>query len=275
MIIDDVVQTFPYLFLIALIAGALRDRIEALHETALSLRAQQAVTNREMELARQVQQAILPEETPELAGVDMAILYQPAREVGGDLYEFYPIEEDRVGIAIADVAGKGVPAALTVSSAKYGIYEHYREDLAKMARDLNRHLLSVTTTETFITMVYGILTPATGEFRYFNAGHMPPIVVKKDGRVLRGAKADIPLGVMETADFSAKQLDIEPGDVLVLYTDGVTDALSKDDGLTVFQDFLHELAGSDISTWGPQLIERTREPQHVDDLTMLLIRIKN
>lgn len=274
LIIDDVVQTFPYLFLIAVIAGALRDRIEALHETALALRAQQAVTKREMELAREVQQALLPQETPEIAGVEMSILYLPAREVGGDLYEFYPIEPDRVGIAVADVAGKGVPAALTVSSAKYGIYEHYRKNLAQMADELNRHLLSLTTTESFITMVYGILNVTEGKFDFFNAGHMPPIVVKKDGSVICGDNADIPLGVMDKADFSSRQIDLFPGDTLVLYTDGVTDALSSNDGLTLFQTFLHELAGSDISTWGSRLVGRIGEPRHVDDLTMLTIKIK-
>lgn len=272
LLVDDITQTFPYLFLIALIAGALRDRIQALDETASALRAQQAATEREMEFARQVQRAQLPQEIPNIEGVDISVVYHPAREVGGDLYEFYPMEEDRLGICVADVAGKGVPAALLIASAKYGVYEHYHENLPRMASDLNHHLLSVTTTETFVTMVYGVLNAKSGEFRYFNAGHMPIIVVKSDGRILSGTNADIPLGVMEPAEFTQKTISLDPGDVLVLYSDGVTDAFSASDGLEMLKSFLQDVSKEDISTWGERLMEHIDKPEHVDDITMVAVR---
>ncbi|MHB9035084.1 MAG: PP2C family protein-serine/threonine phosphatase [Armatimonadota bacterium] len=273
LLVDDVVQTFPYLFLIALIAGALRDRIRALDETAMRLRAERAAMDREMEIARRVQQAQLPREIPDIEGIEIAIIYNPAREVGGDLYEFYPVDKDRIGLAVADVAGKGVPAALLVASAKYGLYEHFLENLEMMAFDINHHLLSVTTSESFVTLIYGILTPNTGEFRYINAGHMPPVVVKNDGRVLLCEYSDIPLGVMEPAEYSEQSIRLEPGDVLVLYSDGVTDALDNGDGLDLLQTFLREANGSHISTWGSQLIERIGNPRHVDDMTMVVVQM--
>ncbi|MEN6612496.1 MAG: PP2C family protein-serine/threonine phosphatase [Armatimonadota bacterium] len=271
LLVDDITQTFPYLFLIALITGALRDRIQALDSTASELMAQQAAMDRELEVARQVQQAQLPQEIPEINGMKISVLYNPAREVGGDLYEFFPIENDRLGIGVADVAGKGVPAALLISGAKYGIYEHYNENLSKMAADLNYHLLSVTTSETFVTMTYGILAVNTGRFRYFNAGHMPIMVVKPDGGVLSGIQADIPLGVLEAAEYAQRSITLEPGDVLVLYSDGVTDAFSKTEGLEMFQGFLKEVAGSSISSWGERMMECIKAPDQVDDITMVAI----
>ncbi|MCE5313840.1 MAG: PP2C family protein-serine/threonine phosphatase [Armatimonadota bacterium] len=275
LLVDDVVQTFPYLFLIALIAGALRDRLQALDEAASILRAERAATDREMEVARRVQQAQLPQEIPKIEGVEIAILYNPAQEVGGDLYDFYPVNEDRIGIAVADVAGKGVPAALLVSSAKYGLYEHFSENLAKMATDINHHLISVTTSESFVTLAYGILTIKTGEFRYINAGHMPPIVLKADGRTLCHSRSDIPLGIMESADYSEQTIHLEPGDVLILYSDGITDALESSGGLESLEAFLREVHGSDISTWGLRLTQRIGEPRHIDDMTMVALYMKS
>jgi hypothetical protein len=274
LLVDDVVRTFPYLFLIAFMAGALRDRIRALDETASRLRAERAATDREMEVARRVQQAQLPQEIPEIEGIEIAILYHPAREVGGDLYEFYPVDKARIGIAVADVAGKGVPAALLVASAKYGLYEHFSENLDQMAAEINHHLMSVTMSETFVTLAYGILTPRIGEFRYINAGHMPPIVVKNNGAVNLYMNSDIPLGVMESAEYSEHDISLEPGDVLVLYSDGVTDALGNVDGLDLLQAFLQEVQGSHISTWGSRLMERIGKPHHVDDVTLVAVRIQ-
>ncbi|MEN6357351.1 MAG: PP2C family protein-serine/threonine phosphatase [Armatimonadota bacterium] len=271
LLVDDFTQTFPYLLLIALITGTLRDRIQALDDTASTLRAQQAAMDREMEVARQVQKAQLPQEIPNIEGFEISVVYSPAREVGGDLYEFYPVEEDRLGVCVADVAGKGVPAALMISSAKYGIYEHYNENLGRMAADLNRHLLSVTTSETFVTMTYGLLNTKTGRFRYFNAGHMPAMVIKSDGSIISGTHADIPLGVMEPAEYTQQTITLEPGDVLVLYSDGVTDAFSGTNGLEMLKRFLHEMAGSDISGWKERLMEHISEPQHVDDITMVAV----
>jgi len=275
LILHDVVRTVPYLFLIALITGALWNRMRVLDETASALRADRAASNREMEVASSIQRAQLPVETPTMQGVYIAAAYKPAREVGGDLYDFYPVKEDIVGVTIADVSGKGVPAALLVSASKYAIRANYSTDQGAMMSGINRHIIAVTTDEMFITMLHGTLTPHMREFKYVNAGHMPPIVVKgSTGEVLIHDHSDPPLGVSELCVYHEQRIPLEPGDTLVLYTDGVTDALSwLGDGTTAFKKFLAQVASKDINTWGDELINYIEAPHHLDDITMVAIRI--
>ena len=106
----------------------------------------------EMEVARSVQQAQLASEIPTLDGVEIAVLYKPAREVGGDAYDFCPVEADRVGIIVSDVAGKGVPAALLLASARYAWREHCQGDPAQTMREVNNHLQAMTTEDAFVVM---------------------------------------------------------------------------------------------------------------------------
>lgn len=275
VIARDLVRTIPYLFLTALITGALRSRMRVLDEAASAMRAERAATDREMEVAARIQRAQLPLEMPTIEGARLAVTYKPAREVGGDLYDFYPVEKDCVGVIMADVSGKGVPAALLVSSCKYSVRENYSEDRARMMGAINQHILSVTTDDTFVTMLYGTLCPSSREFRYVNAGHMPPMIVKAaDGEVVCTEYSDPPLGIGGASDYVECCIRLEPGDVLVLYTDGVTDAFrGEDGGFAALQRCLGEMAGSDIGTWGDRLVEKIAIPNHLDDLTMLAIQV--
>ena len=234
----DLVRTIPYLFLTALITGALRSRLRVADESASSLRAERAATDREMEVAARIQRAQLPLVTPTMQGVSIAVTYKPAREVGGDLYDFYPVDKDCLGIIAADVSGKGVPAALLLSSCKYAVRENYSEDRSVMMSAVNDHIASVTTDEMFVTMLYGSLCPGSREFRYINAGHMPPMVVKASGgEVLCLEHSDIPLGVTSAPRYVEQLIKLDPGDTIVLYTDGVTDAMTGDgEGMELFRE---------------------------------------
>lgn len=276
LVLHDVVRTFPYLFLIAAITGAMRDRFEALADTASRLRADRAATEREMEVARRVQLAQLPDSIPRIEGAEIVVVYKPAREVGGDLYEFVPVEENRLGVAVADVSGKGVPAALLVSAAKYAVLEHYSEDRPMMMRNVNEHLLAVTTDDSFITMIYGVLSIEDRKFKYVNAGHVPPIVVKHGtGEAVVCLHSDLPLGIAEQFDCAEQHLQLEAGDTLVLYTDGVTDALDlHKDGIDALCEFLGELAGRNLDAWPDEFAQIITNPHHLDDVTLVAIRIK-
>lgn len=273
---EDLVRTIPFLFMTALITGALRGRIRELDEAASAMRAQRAASDREMEVAARIQKAQLPLEMPTIDGVQIAVTYKPAREVGGDLYDFYPVHKDRVGFITADVSGKGVPAALLVSSAKYAVRESYSDDTGAMMAAINRHIMSVTTEETFVTMLYGVLCPRTREFRYINAGHMPPIVVKaNDGGAVCLEHSDPPLGIVQSPHYTEQVIALDPGDTLVLYTDGVTDAMADADvGIEALGGYLSEVAGTDIDGWGDELLRRVAEPRHLDDFTMVAIRVE-
>jgi len=273
-ITQDIVRTVPFLFLIALITGALRRRLRALAEATMSLRAEQAANEREMEVAAQVQRAQLPADTPTIAGARIAVTYRPAREVGGDLYDFYPVGEDRVGIVVADVSGKGVPAALLLSSCRYAVRERYSDDLSQMMAAVNEHMLTITADETFVTMMYGVLDIASRTFRYINAGHMPPLIVKGEKNVVCFEHSDPPLGITLRRPYSERSIQLEPGDSLVLYTDGVTDALaSAGSGIDALELLVGGLASRPVETWGEELLRQTATPRHVDDLTMVVVQL--
>lgn len=276
VIARDLVRTIPYLFLTALITGALRSRLRVADEAASALRAERAATDREMEVAARIQRAQLPLTTPEIEGVRIAVTYKPAREVGGDLYDFYPVEQECLGIIAADVSGKGVPAALLVSSCKYSVRENYSEDRSAMMSAVNEHIIAMTTDETFVTMLYGTVCRQSREFRYVNAGHMPPMIVKAaDGSVVCVEYSDPPLGVTRTSCYTEQTIKLGPGDTIVLYTDGVTDAMSENgEGMELFRRYLVEVAGTDMGGWGDELLRRIAKPQHLDDLTMVAIRVE-
>lgn len=276
LVLEDIVRTVPYLFLIGIITGALRDRVRSLADAAARLREEQARMQRDMETARHVQQAQIRADVPNLPWAEVSVLYEPALGVGGDLYDFYPVETDRFGVAVADVAGKGIPAALLVAAAKYSIRGHPSVNQSDLMRLANRDLLDVTTDETFATMVYGVLSQRSGEFLYVNAGHMPPAVVKAEtGEVVFFEQSDPPLGILESATFVERCVRIEPGDVLVLYTDGVTDALaSNGDGLDRFADFLRSVRDREPASWRDALLSAAANRRRIDDMTMVTVRLR-
>ncbi|MGI6294829.1 MAG: PP2C family protein-serine/threonine phosphatase [Armatimonadota bacterium] len=269
----DAVRTIPYLFLTAFIAGALRERIRVLDNDALQLQTQRAANQREMEVAATIQRAQLPPEIPAVERLHIATTYKPAREVGGDLYDFYPIHSEQPGVLIADVSGKGVPAALLVSSCKYAVRENMAVDLAAMARAANESMLPITTDDMFVTMLYGRFDVSKREFTYVNAGHMPPIIVRQNGDTIFPEHSDPPLAVLVHPEYTEQALQLQPGDTVVLYTDGVTDALSSGDGINSLRNLVGRLANSDIQTWGDELINQIGEPQHLDDITMVAIKV--
>ncbi|NLN78659.1 MAG: PP2C family protein-serine/threonine phosphatase [Armatimonadetes bacterium] len=270
----DGVRTNPYLFFTALIAGALRERIRALDSASAAMLAERAAREREMEVAATIQRAQLPPQTPAIEGLQIAVTYMPAREVGGDLYDFFPVHPTRPGVMIADVSGKGVPAALLVSSCKFAVRENMSDDLAAMARSANQSLLPVTTDEMFVTMLYGRFDLAKREFTYVNAGHMPPIIVKPDGTTLLPEYSDPPLAALLQPDYMQRTITLEAGDTLVLYTDGVTDALADNDGIEELRDLLGSMADTDINLWGDEFIRKTGQPRHVDDVTIVALKVQ-
>jgi len=276
LLMGDLLGTIPYLFLTALISGALGERVRVVANEESRLRTQREANEREMEVARRVQRAQLPPQVPKMELADIAVVYKPARRVGGDLYDFYPVTCAGFGLAVADVAGKGVPAALMVSTAKYAVREHSSPDLVAMMRGVNSNLVSATMEDSFVTMLCGYLSLNEREFRYVNAGQMPPIVVKADGsETVCYDHSDPPLGVIAEAEYTQQRITLAPGDTLILYTDGVTDALqSTDDGIAEFRALLATLNPRDLTTWREELLGSLVSPRHLDDVTVVAIRVR-
>jgi sigma-B regulation protein RsbU (phosphoserine phosphatase) len=182
----------------------------------------------ELKLARQIQQSMLPNALPALRGFDFGAHMVPAEAVGGDFYDFIPLDDDSIGIAIGDVSGKGIPAALfmalTCSLLRAGASRDATP--AETLRTVNHHLLQMGNGRTFVTVTYGVLCRATGDFVYTRAGHEPLLVVTSDGVATPATPSTgQPLGLLPEPELSERVITLQPGSTLLLYTDGATEAM--------------------------------------------------
>jgi sigma-B regulation protein RsbU (phosphoserine phosphatase) len=181
----------------------------------------------ELHIAREIQMSMVPAPPPGDAGYSIHALLQPAREVGGDLYNFFPIGKDRLCVAIGDVAGKGVPASLYMAITQKLIKAAMREGEgpAMLLARLNREICDGNDTITFVTLFVGFYDNRTGEVIFSNAGHNPPYLVGQDGASRLAVDPAMALGVEEDVHYGDQSLQLEKGDTLFLYTDGVTEAM--------------------------------------------------
>lgn len=185
----------------------------------------------DLSLASEVQLAILPRKFPPFADLtsemDIYATMHPAKDVGGDFYDFFRIDDSHIGFAMADVSGKGVPAALfmTMSHTLLRFTGSRCLDPVRTAKETNGMLSRESFDSMFVTVFYGIYDTRTGDITYVNAGHNPPYVLHADGTVTALPVSDnICMGVIEDFAYTAHTLKLEPGDTLVAYTDGVTEA---------------------------------------------------
>ncbi len=193
----------------------------------------QPTTRREMSQqdsddVAEVQRLLLPRELPELRGWTMAVQYTPCHSAGGDFYGFRPLPSGQLGVAVADVSGHGVRAAVIMAMLRawLGAAQHFERPAVSVAEDLNTMLLELDGLTVFVTGVFFVLDPATGIARYINCGHPPARVRRANGSVetLTGG-GTIPLGI--SAELRAEEagvVELAPGDSLVLFTDGIVEA---------------------------------------------------
>jgi serine phosphatase RsbU (regulator of sigma subunit) len=201
-----------------------------------AIAAQQERMEQELVVARTIQTSFLPESYPTLPGWELAAIWRSARQVGGDFYDFIPLRsttnragetQDHAGLVIADVADKGVPAALFMALSRtlmrtMAISGH--EPQVTVAR-ANNLIISDASTDLFVTLFYAVLHSARGEIEFVNAGHMPPIVLRSaDGSSEELRTEGMALGVLPDIEFEQRTTTLHHGDVLLLYTDGVIEA---------------------------------------------------
>ncbi len=199
-----------------------RDRREAKKQSATNTHAQE----REIEEARSIQRGFLPKEIPQLAGYEITCAWQPARNVGGDYYDILQFDGDSLGLCIADVAGKGMPAALLMSNLQAAFRGFASPSLApeNLCQKLNSLICRNIAGDRFITFFYAQLDGASKLVRYANAGHNPPIVVHTDGTHDLLTEGGGVLGVFPTQTYQTGTHQLVSGDRVVLFTDGVTEA---------------------------------------------------
>ncbi|MBI4926347.1 MAG: SpoIIE family protein phosphatase [Anaerolineae bacterium] len=209
----------------------LREKINQLEAAQAELVMKERM-ERELELARQVQQSVLPRQFPRIAGVEIAVRSLPARQVGGDFYDVILLDEHRFGVVIADVSDKGMPAALYMALARsLFLAEGHREPSpAAVVANVNRLLQELGEPGMFVTAFYGVIDTRDLTMRYARAGHDRPVVLRGLEPLTLGGSG-VALGVVEAQEFSVSEeiLQLASGDSLVLYSDGLVDALSPAD----------------------------------------------
>lgn len=190
--------------------------------------SQQAL--QEMAVAGRVQERFLPKNPPQLTGWQIAAMLKPARQTSGDFYDFLELPSG-IAVMIADVADKGAGAALFMSLARALLRTfapQYPDQPAKVLSEVNRRILTDTSQALFVTGVYALLDPETGNLTYCNAGHNPPYLLRSTGEILTLPRTGMPLGVEEGTEWQVASTTIEPGDRIVFFTDGFTEAQNSD-----------------------------------------------
>lgn len=203
------------------------ERIDSYVENIRTLTRQQEYQNAELDIASAIQRGILPDRYLCRDSYELRAMMEPAKDVGGDLYDYLPLDDDRVLLVIADVSGKGIPAAMFMLVTLTLIRQFARMGLspAEILRRTNSTLSENNSAMLFTTALVGIYDDRTGEFTYSNAGHNLPYVLGSSLRVLDGAKGTL-IGLFPDEDYTQTTVKLETGDTLLLYTDGVTEAVN-------------------------------------------------
>jgi serine phosphatase RsbU (regulator of sigma subunit) len=241
---------------------------------------------RELQVAREVQTSLLPRDTPHVSGWEFAAQWKPAQQVAGDYYDFVPLDGGRVGLVIADVSGKGMPAALFMAMTRSTIracIDHIRSPAEAIAL-ANRLIHADATGGMFVTLFYALLDPSAGEMAYVNAGHNPPLLCRATGpngpeQISELERTGMALGVLDDVPYLQRTVQFDPGDLVLFYTDGVTEAtddVDQDFGVQRLRQILAERHAAPVAEV-VSAIERALQA-HVgdlapfDDVTMVAIR---
>lgn len=235
----------------------------------------------EVQLARQIQQTFIPETLPQFQNWELAARWKTARQVGGDFYDVFDLPNNRLGLFIADVADKGVPAALfmalTRTLVRAAVIE--TDSPAEAMKRVNDLLVPDTRQGMFVTAVYAVLDMNNGELTYVNAGHNPPLWVKHGGSIERLTRTAIALGVVTGDPVDQRTIKLETGDNVLLYTDGLTESFNAQDEFFGEERLLEAIASNERDSASNLLdvVERTllnfvQDVPPADDLTMLALR---
>ncbi len=251
-----------------------RERLAELEQARLRLA-------RELEQAAEIQGQFLPARAPEVSGVQLAGFNASCRTVGGDYYDFIAYPDGRVATVVADVSGKGMPAALLMMSlqARVQVLAEEPASPAAVADRLNRILTAARLKEKFISFFFAVLNPHTGELQYCNAGHNPPLLIRSGGEIewLRGGGPV--LGILPEAGYGETRCQLEPGDVAVLFSDGVTEAnnlLGEEFGEQQLEEQVRQVHRQPADEILSKLTHAVREwiagAPAEDDITLVVLR---
>ena len=248
----------------------------------LSSYVQKQKQDGEMEIAQRAQHALLPESLPADGEYTIFASYDSAQAVGGDYYDSFTLEDGRVVIAFGDVAGKGVPASLVMSrlSSVVRSTTNHVDDVAQLMGEINDHMCARAVEGRFVTFIISVLDPKTNTLTYANAGHMPLMVRHADGSVDEYGEEEIgvPIGVMQGFPYEALTYEMQPGDAVVLYTDGVSEAMNPKDelyGTPELIEFVKKQPATNAEELGKAIREDVRRHadgrEQNDDVTLMVV----
>src|SRR5579871_4355659 len=268
------------LSLLTVMANIAAIRIE--HTRLSEVEQAEKLLARDLEQAAEIQRRLLPAIAPEVAGIDLAGYNAACRTVGGDYYDFLAYPDGRVAIIVADVSGKGMPAALLMSSLQARVQVLFDDptELAALVTRLNRIIVANSPANRFISFFIGVLDPKTNQITYVNAGHNPPVLVHNDGTVEKLEGGGLLLGILAVAQYEQRVSRFEPGDVVVLFSDGVTEACRPDvdeefgeDWLaSILPDLENQSAKAIIESINRQVTEFTCGSPPADDITLVVAK---
>jgi sigma-B regulation protein RsbU (phosphoserine phosphatase) len=259
-----------------------------LTEAIVSEAAQRERLNTEIEIAREVQERLFPQDLPKIAGLDYFGACRPALGVGGDYYDFLELPENKFGIAIGDISGKGIGAALMMASLQASLRGqtiHFKDDLAGLMKQINELLYEASTSNRYATFFYAQYEPQTRQLAYVNAGHNPPFLLRKKDlgfEVLRLEEGGAVVGMLPSmlVNYSKGEIELQIGDMLVGFTDGISEAMNpneeewSEEAMLEQLKTVYEKSSEEILRF---IVRRADEfangaKQH-DDMTMIVVKV--
>jgi len=266
--------------LLTVMANVAAIRIE--HTRLAEVEQAERMFAKELEQAAEIQRSLLPRSAPKVAGLDLAGYNAPCHTVGGDYYDFITYPDGRVAMLVGDVAGKGMPAALLMSSLQARVQVLFDDpaDLAALVTRLNRIISTNCPSNRFITFFFAVLNPKNNHLTYVNAGHNPPLLVRRDGTTERLECTGLILGILPASRYEQKTCAFEPGDIVVLFSDGVTEACKPEVDEEFGEDRLAESlaklrdlpASSIVETITQEVHEFTKGCPPADDVTLVIAK---
>jgi phosphoserine phosphatase RsbU/P len=265
--------------LLTVMANVAAIRIE--HARLAEVEQAEKVMELELAQASEIQQTLLPAQAPACPGYDVAGYNLPCHAVGGDYYDFLVYPGGRLGFALGDVAGKGLPAAIMMSSlqARVQMLVETSPDPARAVTALNRSVAERCPIGKFITFVFALLDPPSGRFAYANAGHNYPLLIRATGEVEQLRVGGLVLGIDSAVDYPLDETSLDHGDMIALYSDGVTEArrsTGEEFGERGLTDFLVERRTLPSAALVTALVDHVRDwcrqPSFHDDFTVVLLR---
>jgi len=244
--------------------------------------AERSRMEQELQVARSIQASLIPEQAPDIAGCDVSGYWQAAREVSGDFYDFMRLADGRWGIAIADVADKGVPAALFMALSRTILrtVAFNRKSPAEVLQRTNKIIYNDTTSDLFVTVFYAVWDATKTLLSFACGGHNPPILIRGNGRESLLSTDGIALGVLEDVTIEQRKIHLRQGDVIVLYTDGVTEAINEDFdefGMERLRLVARDASGGDagqiVSAITAAVRDHAGETPQFDDITLVVMKI--